>query len=483
MSDFSNYIDLSIFDLEPGDIYQSSLELARLTLPDFTLRPGTPEDAMFQAMAYMSALNIAAINRLPNRLMGGLVGILGYERQEAIPAQVDLVITLDTYDGGIVPEGTVFSYESFFEDELQEFGFTTTSAVEIPATDLSLTTDYPSVTVTVTAINGGIMPPIGANTVFNVVSGGTSIQSAITPSPANFANGIDADTDDQYLSKATTYLRSLTSALVKSSQVESFLLTQYPDVITRAKVYDLTNGDTTFGDTGVYRVSPVDQKFVDGSGNVTLRTASNHLFVVGDKVRVTGTGTQTDGLRTITSAGTTTFVFNVGGATATASTSITASAYTGEDVAGYITIVGYGNNSAITNTDKLNITSVVKDLSISGLGVSFLDPTFVTLSISGSIIVNEDYDATQVINSVNLTIIDFLNPGRFPFSDRIRQSQLISIISNIPGVIYVESLTLTPTGTGWLPKYGNDLLFRKKGTLPVTTLSDISLSYTIAELE
>lgn len=483
MSDFTNYIDLSIFDLEPGDIYQSSLELARLTLPDFTLRPGTPEDAIFQAMAYMSALNVAAINRLPDRLMGGILGILGYERQEAIPGQIDLVVTLDNYEGGIIPEGTVFSFESFFEDELQEFGFTTTAAVEIAATDLDESTEYPSTTITVTALNGGIIPPVGPNTPFNVVSGGTSIQSAISANPTNFANGVDADTDEQYLSKATTYLRSLTSTLVKSSQVESFLLTQYPDIVSRVKVYDLTNGDTTFGDIGTPRTSLINQKFVDSSGNVTLKTTSNHLFVVGDKIRVVGTGTQTDGTRTIESTGNTTIVFNVGGATATASTTVTASAFTGEDVAGYITIFGYGNNSGITNTDKLNITSVIKDLSVSGLGINFLDPNLVTLSVAGSLVVNEDYNATQVINSVNLTLIDFLNPMRFAFSDRIRQNQIITILNNIPGVIYVESLTLTPTGSGWLPKYGNDLFFRKKGTLPLVTLSDLAFTYTTAEIE
>ena len=83
-ADFSEYIDLTIFDEQPGDIYLRSIELAQLTIPDFSLRPGTPEDAIFQAMAYISSLNIQAINRIPNRLMAGIMNILGYRRQEAI---------------------------------------------------------------------------------------------------------------------------------------------------------------------------------------------------------------------------------------------------------------------------------------------------------------------------------------------------------------------------------------------------------------
>lgn len=80
-ADFSEYVDLRPFDLNPGDIYLTSIDIARLTLPEFNLRVGTPEDAIFQAMAYMSALNIAAINRLPSRLMAGILLMMGVENQ------------------------------------------------------------------------------------------------------------------------------------------------------------------------------------------------------------------------------------------------------------------------------------------------------------------------------------------------------------------------------------------------------------------
>ena len=124
-----------------------------------------------------------------------------------------------------------------------------------------------------------------------------------------------------------------------------------------------------------------------------------------------------------------------------------------------------------------------KNLSVAGLNMSIHDPNLVTLTLTTSVIVDENYDPTQVINAINLTLVDFLSPSRFQFSDRIRQTQLISIISNIPGVVYVESLSMTPTGEGWLPKYGNDVFFRKKGTLPVVSLGDITISYIIRVIE
>ena len=136
--DFSEYINLAIFDKEPGDIYTDAIELGRLALPDFNLRVGTPEDAIFQAAAYISALNINAINRLPDRLMAGIVTMLGYQRQEATSAEVNVEITLGSYSGGTVPAGTTFSYDALFEDEAQQYGFMLLFALEIEGVDPEL---------------------------------------------------------------------------------------------------------------------------------------------------------------------------------------------------------------------------------------------------------------------------------------------------------------------------------------------------------
>ena len=476
MSDFSNYIDLKVFDLEPGDIYQNAIELARLTIPDFSLRPGTPEDAIFQAMSYVSALNIAAINRLPDRVMAGVVSILGLERRQAVQAQMNVLVTLNDYDGGIVPEGTVFVYESLYEDELQEFAFVTTSSVEIAGVDININFNYPSATLTVVAIDGGTIPPIAAGSVLSVISSGTSIQQAVVATPSSFVNGFEEDSDSSYLARATTYLQSLTSALVKSTQLESYLLTQYPDIVSRVKVYDLTYSDPVFGDVGIKRTIPVIKKFIAGGGLTTLQTSANHLFVVGDKVRFSGVGAPIDGTHTITARGDDLIVFPIGGASSVGSTVVTsASAFTGEDTPGYASIYTYGNNSLVSALDKNTMLTASKNLSVAGLNMSIHDPNLVTLTMTTSVIVDENYDPTQVINSINLTLIDFLSP--------IRQTQLISIISNVPGVVYVESLNITPTGEGWLPKYGNDVFFRKKGTLPVVSLSDITISYIIRTIE
>jgi len=481
-ADYSNFIDLTIFDLEPGDIYRDSLELARLSLPQFELRTGTPEDAIFQAMAYVSAQNIAAINRLPNRLMSGLMSILGFNRQEGVAAVVDVTFTLNSYQGGTVPAGTVVSFETFFEDELQEYAFQTLNAVEIAEVeDPEANPDYPSAVITCSCLTLGIIPPISALTELNVISAGTNIFSAVVASPSNFANGVNPDADADYLSRAATYLRSLSSTLNKASQVDPFVTSSFPGIVGRVKSFDLTNGNATSGDISVKRTSQIIQTYRNSATSLaTIKTQAPHLFVVGDSIRLQGCGAF-DGDHNIVATSASTIVFASVGSES-ASTVVSGSAFAGEEDPGHITIFGYGLNSFLTAAEKQSIKADVQRSSVAGLSIDVLDPTLVNLNVTASIIISADYDSAILENSIKQALVDYLSPGRYPTNlDRIRPTQLISLIANVPGVVYVDSCTISPSGSGWLPKYENDLLFLNKGTLPIIAYEDVTLTITTFE--
>lgn len=479
-ADFSNYVNLRVFDAEPGDIYLDAIEIGRLTLPEFNLRVGTPEDAIFQAAAYISSLNIAAINRLPDRLMEGIVSILGLSRQEAIAAEVDVTITLDTYSGGTVPAGTIFSYETLFEDEVTEFVFQTTQAIvieEIPNPDPG--DDYPSASVTVSCLTPGIIPPITTpGTELKVLSAGTNILTVETL--ANFANGINADEDSDYLSRAATYLRSLSSALNRASQVDSYVLTAYPDTVSRAKSYDLTDGDAQLGDVTVTRTANIVNTYLN-TNLATVATDAPHLFVVGDVVTIENAGAKFNGERTITGRSDTTFSF-VSVNTNSGSTAVTGTASAGIDVAGEVTLFVYGLNSFLSSEDKNTILLDISDRSVAGLSFTVRDPNLLTLEIQASIVIDPTFDQDILEENIENTIVDYLSPANFPFTDdRVRKTRLISLVSRIPGVVYVESMTLTGTNTGWLPQYGDDILFLNKGSLPIVSRDDLTITYTLDE--
>lgn len=480
-ADFTPYIDLRIFDRSPGDVYRDAIEVARLTLPDFNLRIGTPEDAMFQAMAYISALNIAAINRIPSRLMGGLIGILGYQRNEGSFAEVDVDITLSTYDGGVIPAGTTFIYSALFEDEVQEFVFQTTETVTLDPTDLEESFDYPSTTITVQATEVGVMPPITAGETMSVISSGTDISSVVVSSPAFFVNGIEPDNDADYLSGATTYLQSLSSCLTTSTQIDSYIATQFQNTVGRVKTYDLTNGDELAGNISVKRTEGVIKTFLQ-SNVATIQTEAPHLFVVGDTVRVEIGGSSVsaifNGEHEVTSVSNDTFSFSKFTGNS-ASTTVSASAYAGEDIPGYASIFAYGVNRMLTESEKTEILADVSDRILAGISCEILDPTLVTLEITASVAVRDTYVVEQVKSTIESALISYLSPLGYPFSlDRIRYNQIVSIVNSIAGVAFVESLEITPTGDGWLPRHGDDLLFRYKGTLPIISVDDIDITYT-----
>lgn len=477
-ADFSKYVDLRIFDAEPGDIYLDAIELGRLTMPEFNLRVGTPEDAMFQAASYISALSIAAINRLPDRLMEGIVSILGLTRQQAISAEVDVTITLDTYSGGTIPSGTIFSYETIFEDEVTEFVFQTTDAIVIEEIENpEAGDDYPSASATVSCITPGIIPPITTpGTELKVLSAGTNILTVETL--ANFSNGMNADEDSDYLSRAATYLRSLSSALNKSTQVDSYILTQYPETVGRVKTYDLTDGDVDLGDISVARNANIIQTYLN-TNLATVETEANHLFVVGDVVTLENCGASFNGERTVTARSDTTFSF-VSVASNSGSTAVTGTASTGVDIAGEVTAFIYGLNSFLSTEEKDTILLDISDKSVAGLSFTVRDPDLLTLEITASIVIDSAFDQDILEENIENAIVDYLSPANFPYTDdRIRKTRLISLISRLSGVIYVESLTLTGTNNGWLPQYGDDILFLNKGSLPIVSRDDLTITYTL----
>jgi hypothetical protein len=478
-ADFSKYIDLSIFDAEPGDIYFDAIEVARLTLPEFNLRVGTPEDAIFQAAAYISSLNIASINRIPNRLMEGIVNILGYSKQQAVAAEVDVTITLDSYSGGTVPAGTIFSYETLFEDEVVEFAFQTVDTVVMPGIENpGEEDDLPSASVTVSCLTLGVIPPITTpGTELSVITAGTNILSVVTS--ANFANGLNEDEDADYLSKSATYLRSLSSAINKSSQLDAYIISSYPDVVSRVKSYDLTDGDQGLGDISVPRASNIITTFLNTS-LATVETDANHLFVTGDVVYLENCGASFNGSRTITATSDTTFSFVSVNANS-GSTSITGTASAGIENPGNIAIFTYGLNTFTTATEKETILLDILDRSVAGISFNILDANLLTMTLNANIVIDQSFDEEVLKANIESNITAYLSPNSFPFGDdRVRKTRLISLISNIPGVVYVESLSISGTNEGWLPQYGDDLLFLNKGSLPIISTEDLNITYVLA---
>ena len=63
--DFREYIDLTIYDTTPQDLYDEAVVYAQTALSEFEPRLGMVEDAILQSMAYVGALIAVSINDKP----------------------------------------------------------------------------------------------------------------------------------------------------------------------------------------------------------------------------------------------------------------------------------------------------------------------------------------------------------------------------------------------------------------------------------
>lgn len=279
--DFSQYIDLTPLDVNPADIYTGAIELARLTMPEFTLRQGTPEDAIFQAMAFMSGITAGAINRLPSRLMVGVANLLGYSRYTGSRATVSATITLADYDEATIPRGTIFGWLYEEEDgELTQYAFELTENIDIAA---GTPPTLPTGTASLRSVIPGFLPTVPAGTELSIVTTNTAILSAITTS--SFVNGIDPETDSNYLASLTTYIQSLSSSIATANQIESTVLTSFREV-NRCKTYDLTDpsGTLLIGDPDEPGFATI---FVYGRNRqMTSQERSEIQLFIEDKINV-----------------------------------------------------------------------------------------------------------------------------------------------------------------------------------------------------
>ncbi len=394
--DFSNYVYLTPYDVSPTSVYLDAIDYAKIVLPEFQPRQGTPEDAILQAVSYISALNISAINRLPDRLMSGLVGMMGVEIDDGEKATADIIFTAIDYEGTTIPQGTIVRYDYEFLGEQRSVYFQTVEEGIIAAVDPE--DPLPTVTVEAEAIDVGVVLPIPDNTELTIDTPTSNVISAVLETLVN--NGKNPETSDEFLTRAVSFLGSLSSSFARASQIEGYILSQFLSTVSRCKVFDLTNA--------------------------------------------------TSGLQ-----------------------------WDDADEPGHVTILTYGINQQLTEDQKLDILVAVQDRTVAGLDVTVEDVNLVSLEIELSVTHSSDYDSDTVEENVKNVLASYFSPTNYRFTEAIKFSEFHSVVSAVPGVLYSESLTVTPGSGGSSEVDG--IYFDLKGSLPTVAIAEITLTLTSVE--
>lgn len=365
-ADFSRYIDLTIYDSDPTALYKSSVEAARLVLPEFVLRQGTVEDTLFQAFSYASSIVVNSINRLPSRLMEGLVSMAGYDRSVGSKSTAVLTVTLYGYDGMTIPTGTQFrwryvepgtsSYEDYVFETIEDTAIASTTSPTVPSGEIS-----------VKCTQTGQIPALSAGDVLLPMSIDTDINSVTVSS---FVNGMNPMGDGEYLDAALTYLESLTETFSTATQLQAGILTSFINV-RRCKVYDITNS--------------------------------------------------------------------------LSSTSTSASA-----APGYVAVYVYGNGAALTNSELTEIQTWAANRCIAGVVITVANFTLSSPTVAIDAVLDAKYTASDVSDEIKTLVSAYYNVESWPQSElsvsspQIRTNSIASIVSQMPEVLYVNSVTLTP---------------------------------------
>lgn len=249
--DFTPYIDITPQDITAETAYLGAIELAQLVIPEFQLRQGTVEDAIFQAMAYMSMLNVAAINRLPSRLMVGMAKLIGITPDEGQRSVLRLAINLYAGETSTtLPARTVFTYTQTIEGQRYEYAFETIQDETITSTSPStpdIITAYSRlVGVHPTPTEGETVTLISVNSAIENVTVATTAQASPN---AYFYAGSNEETDETYLARCASVIKTLNSTICTAQQLRNYILTNYADV-SKCKVYDLMQTSTRLLDAG-----------------------------------------------------------------------------------------------------------------------------------------------------------------------------------------------------------------------------------------
>ncbi len=229
--DFSQYVDLTLYDVEPQDVYSAALTYAQTALPEFIPVIGTVEDAVLQATSYMTYILAAGINRIPNGVMEGIIKLMGFSRREATFATGSALFTLSVNTGTTIPEGTIIAYTTTVDGETVAYSFATTVDTIVPS-------GSDTVSIALEATEVGQYPTLLNTQQMILIS---SVPTILEVSlDADIVNGINSETDAQYFDRAAQFLSSTTTSLATKRQLSNYIAVNYPTINISA-VYDTTN--------------------------------------------------------------------------------------------------------------------------------------------------------------------------------------------------------------------------------------------------
>jgi hypothetical protein len=453
--DARSYIDLTVYDLQPIDIYDAALEYARTSLPDWTPVTGSIEDAIVQSASYMTGQLLGAINRLPAGNIEGLLRLLGVERNSGTAPTATVEIDFIDDAGYTIPAGTRCGYSQTSGDATTLYIFETTEAVSVASGNTNASATLEGVTL-------AEYPALAAGQNLQLLSAVSSIDSITLT--ADLDAGADAENTTEFLNRGVNKFASLSEALVTPSQFTAYLLDAY---------------------TSTYRVTTTSRLkkekdvtvLARSSGTVTATIGSSHGLVAGDVIRLIGSTTGSfDGVFTLTGAGATTVTWAQSGSNdsggATTGTVLLSHKLQTASQNGYLSI--YVSDIGGASLSDLSLQAIEEDLTsraVGGLVIRVDNAKVVSVGVNVTVTLAANNVSGAATETAIQTALDqYLHPDYWQWGDAIYKNEIIALIDRVAGVDRVVSVTLSES-SNYMTQPGDDILFTYKGLLPLNSTS------------
>ena len=262
--DFTAYVDLSIYDQEPQDIYENMILNMSLALPEWIPREGNTEVILLEAFSLAIANLMFAINRIPDSIMQVLLQMFDVYPDVGVQPTATLKFQAVDTQGYTVPAGT--SSTLVIVDGIDPVVFTTDEELVIPAGETVGSTSATGDRYTEDA-NG-----TDTDTVLSLLDtlywvDQVSLKSIDTP-------GRDEEDETAYLERGTERLSELSTALTLATQFASAAL-EDPDVQRAVAIdnYNPSSGHAPGTDGGYITVAVYgDGYFLPQDAKDELRT-------------------------------------------------------------------------------------------------------------------------------------------------------------------------------------------------------------------
>lgn len=484
-ADFSQYVDLTIHDVQPVDVYLGAIELARITMPEFTLRQGTPEDALFQAFAYMSSLSVGAINRLPSRLMEGLSKMLGTTRSYGARASVAVEFISTDNDGAYIPAGSIFSFSEKIAGDTYQYTFELAEDIVIDSVESGTT--IPALAILYSQaigihpvlISGDLLTPLNVNVNLDTVTvwedgvSTTGTVGSITGSGPWTATITNMSSTSGFAVGSTLTATAGTGTLHGGAPT-SVVITSIPT--STSVTYTVTGGTiptagTVTNVTGSLYPNPFTNGLEPEDDFTYLSRVRTHIASLSD-VLVTASQLQAYVAITYPNISRCRVYDN------TQSNDESSLLFAGA-TAGFATVFVYGVGQDLTSTERNIVAAQLAEKSVAGLTIGVSSFRRAGLEVEIDVVYDSrlaDYDVESLIKSV---IYNSLSPDNFPSNEQhVRTSYISSFLLGLDGIISVGNVVLTGTDANSDTNAANgDLPFLRKGTLPL--ISDIDNDITV----